>query len=263
MKRKPLSAIFSSVYSAIVFVFMYAPIVILMVQSFNNSKSRNQWAGFTLRWYEELLSDRGLMSALRNTLVIALLSATIATIIGTFAAIGIYYMKNGLFKSSLINITYLPMLNPDIVTGISLLLFFTAMGISLGYKTLLLAHITFNIPYVVLSVMPKLKQMNPHSYEAALDLGMKPFPAICKVIIPEIKSVIASGFILGITMSIDDFIISYFTTGVGVSTLSLEIYNAAKRGISPKINALSTIMFTTVLLLLIIVNLRTRKYEKE
>lgn len=259
MKKSKFYSFFSSIYSSLIFLFLYMPIVVLMVFSFNSSKSMSNWSGFTFDWYKQLFADSNLMNALKNTVVIAFSSAIIATLIGTFAAIGIYYLRNAFAKKLILNLTYLPMLNPDIVTGISLLLLFTTIGLTFGFKTLLLAHITFNIPYVVLSVLPKLRQMNPHSYEAALDLGMRPFPAVCRVMVPEIMPGIISGFLLALTLSIDDFVISYFTTGVGVSTLSIEIYTAAKRGIKPTINALSTIMFIVVLTLLLIVNLRKPK----
>ncbi|WP_176759015.1 ABC transporter permease [Alkaliphilus peptidifermentans] len=245
-------------YAFIIFFFLYAPIMVLIVFSFNESKSRGSWDGFTLKWYIELFQDRQIMSALYNTIVIAILSSTIATAIGTAAAIGIHNMKQ--FKRSMVmNLTYLPVLNPDIVTGISLMLLFIFLKIRLGFLTLLLAHITFNIPYVIISVLPKLKQLNKHIYEAALDLGASPSYALRKVIIPEIMPGIITGFLLAFTLSLDDFVISFFTTGSGVSNLSITIYSMARRGINPKINALSTIMFVTVLLLLIIVNKRMSK----
>jgi spermidine/putrescine transport system permease protein len=243
---------------ALVFIFLYAPIIILIVFSFNDSKSRGNWNGFTLKWYTQLFSDRQIISSLYYTLIIALLSSLIATLIGTGAAIGIHNMKK-LKKSVVMNITYLPVLNPDIVTGISLMLLFIFVKIDLGLFSLLLAHITFNIPYVILSVLPKLKQLNKHLYEAALDLGASPGYALGKVIIPEIMPGIVTGFLLAFTMSIDDFVISFFTTGSGVSTLSITIYSMARRGINPKINALSTLMFVCVLLMLLIINKRASK----
>lgn len=249
-------------YLSLIFIFLYAPILILMIFSFNNSKSRGRWGGFTLKWYAELFKDREIMSALYYTLIIALLSALIATIIGTIAAIGIYKM-NKFSKGIIINISYLPMLNPDIVTGISLMMLFVFTKIERGFLTLLLAHITFNIPYVIFSIMPKLKQMNKHLYEAALDLGATPLYAYRKVILPEIMPGIITGMILAFTLSIDDFVISYFTTGAGVSNLSIIIHSMARRGINPTINALSTLMFTTVLLLLLIVNKRTTNNSKK
>ncbi|MDP4152257.1 MAG: ABC transporter permease subunit [Bacillota bacterium] len=262
MKKHRLTNIFAGTYSVFVFLFLYAPIVVLMATSFNDSKFRNKWGGFTLKWYSDLFHDSVIMTSLRNTVLLALFSAVIATVIGTFAAIGIYYLRKGIVKTALMNLTYIPMLSPDIVTGISLLLLFTFFGITLGFKSLLLAHITFNIPYVILSVMPKLRQMNQFTYEAALDLGMRPFQAVNKVIIPEIFPGIISGFLLALTLSIDDFVISFFTTGPGVSTLSITIYSMTRRGIKPEINALSTLMFATVLTLLIIINLRNSKMEK-
>ncbi len=249
----------SKIYMGIIFIFLYAPIIVLGVFSFNESKSRGHWGGFTLKWYRELLRDREIAAALYNTLMIAILSSIIATIIGTAPAIGIHNMKK-IKKAVVMNLTYLPVLNPEIVTGVSLMMLFIFMktftNIGLGFFTMLLAHITFNIPYVILSVLPKLKQLNKHTYEAALDLGATPLNAIRKVIIPEIMPGIVTGFILAFTLSIDDFVISFFTTGAGVSNLSIVVYSMARRGINPSINALSTLMFTTVLLLLILVNKR-------
>jgi spermidine/putrescine transport system permease protein len=249
-------------YLYLIFLFLYAPIVVLVVYSFNESKSRGRWGGFTLKWYGQLLKDTEIATALYNTLAIAILSAIIATIIGTAAAIGIHNM-NRLKKAIIMNLTYLPVLNPDIVTGVSLMLLFVFTKafthIGLGFFTMLLAHITFNIPYVILSVLPKLKQLNKHVYEAALDLGATPFYALRRVVIPEIVPGIVTGFLLAFTLSIDDFVISFFTTGSGVSNLSIYVYSMARRGINPKINALSTIMFLTVLILLLIVNKRMSK----
>jgi len=245
-------------YILIIFAFLYAPIFVLIVFSFNNSKSRGNWNGFTLKWYMELLRDRQILSALYYTVIIAIISSLIATIIGTMAAIGIHNMSK--WKQSLImNITYLPVLNPDIVTGISLMILFIFMKMQLGFFSMLLAHITFNIPYVILSVMPKLKQLNKHLYEAALDLGATPWYAFKRVIIPEIMPGIITGALLAFTLSLDDFVISFFTTGSGVSNLSITIYSMARRGINPEINALSSLMFISVLSLLIIINKRMSK----
>ncbi len=243
-------------YLIIIFVFLYAPVLTLIVFSFNDSKSRGHWGGFTLKWYGQLFKDRQVMSSLYNTIIIALLSALVATIAGTAAAVGIHSMKKVL-KSFVMNLTYLPVVNPDIVTGISLMILFVFIKLDLGFTTLLLAHITFNIPYVVLSVLPKLKQLNKHMYEAALDLGAKPLYAFFRVILPEIMPGVVTGFLLAFTLSLDDFIISFFTTGSGVSTLSITIYSMARLGISPKINALSALMFIVVLVLLLIVNKRS------
>jgi spermidine/putrescine transport system permease protein len=242
-------------YVFLIFAFLYAPILVLIVFSFNESKSRGNWEGLTLKWYRELFQDRQIMSALYYTLLIAILSSVIATVIGLVASIGIFHMKK-LPQSMVLNLNYIPILNPDIVTGISLMVLFISMKMNLGFATMLLAHITFNIPYVILSILPKLKQMNKHLYEAALDLGASPVEAFWKVILPEIMPGIITGFLLAFTLSIDDFVISFFTTGSGVNNLSIVIFGMARRGISPKINALSTLMFLSVLILLIIVNLR-------
>lgn len=216
----------------------------------------SKWDGFSLKWYADLFSDRDIMSALYYTILIAVLSTIIATVIGLITAIGIHDM-NKFGKSIIVNISYLPILNPDIVTGISLMMLFVFMKLEPGFLTLLLAHITFNIPYVIFSILPKLRQMNKHLYEAALDLGATPFYAFRKVILPEIMPGVVTGMILAFTLSIDDFVISYFTTGAGVSNLSIIIYSMARVGIKPTINALSTLLFITVLLLLLIVNKRT------
>ncbi|NLC52497.1 MAG: ABC transporter permease [Firmicutes bacterium] len=243
-------------YAALIYLFLYAPILILLVFSFNASKSRGNWTGFTLKWYLELFQDRQIMKALYNTVIIAVLSSTIATVIGTAAAIGIHNMKK-LKRKIVMNLTYIPVVNPDIVTGLSLMLLFIFANVRLGFISLLLAHITFNIPYVILSVLPKLKQLDKNLYEAALDLGATPLYAYRKVILPEIMPGVVTGLLLAFTLSIDDFVISFFTTGSGVSTLSIIVYSMARRGINPKINALSTLLFITVLLLLVIVNMRT------
>jgi len=243
------------IYAMLIYLFLYAPILILIVFSFNASKSRGVWSGFTLHWYSELLKDRQILSALYNTILIAVLSALIATLIGTAAAIGIHNMKK-LKKKVIMNLTYLPVVSPDIVTGLSLMILFVFVKLQLGFLSLLLAHITFNIPYVILSVLPKLKQLDKHLYEAALDLGATPLEAYRKVILPEIMPGVVTGMLLAFTLSLDDFVISFFTTGSGVSTLSITVYSMARRGINPKINAISTILFVTVLLLLIIVNIR-------
>ena len=213
---------FKKFYMSIIFLFLYAPIAVLMIYSFNDSRSRGSWGGFTLKWYKQLFQDRQIMSALYNTILIAVLSSIIATVIGTAAAIGIHNMKK-LPKRLVMNLTYLPVLNPDIITGISLMLLFIFMNMKLGFFTMLLAHITFNIPYVILSVLPKLKQLNKHLYEAALDLGATPWYAFRQVILPELMPGIITGCLLAFTLSIDDFVISFFTTGAGVSNLSINI----------------------------------------
>ena len=262
MKSKR-TGIVSLIYSALVFVFLYAPIAVLIIYSFNASKSRGVWGGFSLKWYASLLRNTDIMNSLWTSIFIAVASSVIATVIGTAAAVGIYSMKKRA-AAVFMYVTYLPMLNPDIVTGISLLLLFSFVGIKLGYPSLLLAHITFNIPYVILSVMPKLNQLDPFIYEAAQDLGASPRRAFISAVLPQLAPGIFTGLILAFTMSIDDFVVSFFTTGSGVNTLSITIYTMAKRGIKPEINALSAIMFTVVLILLVIVNLRsTRDIKKQ
>ena len=232
-----------------------------MVLSFSGSKSRTQWGGFTLRWYLEMFESATIMNALQNTLVIAFASALLATVIGTAAAIAINSMKP-FPKTVIMGITNIPMLNADIVTGISLMLAFIAFGLSLGFKTILIAHITFNIPYVILSVMPKLKQTNKSVYEAAMDLGASPIYAFFKVVFPDILPGVLSGFLLAFTMSLDDFIITHFTKGAGINTLSTLIYSEVRRGIKPSMYALSTIIFVTVLVLLIITNFAPHKRQE-
>ena len=250
---KKLENFIKKFYLLLVFIFLYTPIVALIVFSFNDSKTMGKWSGFTFKWYGELFKNERIMQALFFTVVIAVISSIVATIIGTLAAIGINKMK-GPKKALLLNINYLPVLNPDIVTGIALMSLFIFVKLDFGFTTMLLAHITFNIPYVILSVLPKLKQLPANTTEAALDLGATPFYALRKIIIPQIKPGIMAGFLMAFTMSIDDFVISFFTTGPGVTNLSIEIYSMARRGIKPEINALSTLMFLTVLALLLIVN---------
>lgn len=211
------------------------------------------WGGFTFKWYKSLIHNESIMSALYYTVIVALLSSVIATIIGTISAIGIHKM-NGKSRKLMLNVNYLPVLNPDIVTAVALMSLFVFLNIEFGFTTMLLAHIMFNIPYVILSVLPKVKQMPQNIEEAAMDLGATPMYALRKVILPQIKPGIISGFLIAFTMSIDDFIISFFNTGNGVSNLSIEIYGMARRGIKPEINALSTIMFVVVLGLLLLSN---------
>ena len=247
----------SKLYLYLVFIFLYAPIIILMIYSFNESKYR-VWTGFSLKWYIELFHNRQIMDALYNTIFVAVIASILSTIIGTAAAIGIDGLKKWQ-KSTVMNVTMLPVLNPDIVTGISLMLLFYIGKLPTGRFTLILAHMSFCIPYVILSVMPKLKQVNAGTYEAALDLGATPALATVKVTLPEIMPGVINGLLMAFTLSIDDFIVSYFTTGPGVENLSILIYNAAKKGVSPSINALSALMFAVILVLFIIINSRTNK----
>jgi spermidine/putrescine transport system permease protein len=248
-------------YTLLILLFLYAPILTLIVFSFNDSKSRAKWGGFTLKWYKNMLTDPVIARALYYTLLIAFIAAVISTILGTLAAIGIHFMSK-IPKKVLLNITYLPVLNPDIVTGISLMLLFILIQLKLGFTSMLVAHITFCTPYVILSVLPKLRQLNQHTYEASLDLGASPFQALTKVIIPEISPSILTGFLLAFTLSLDDFVISYFTSGNGVSNLSITIFTMTKRGIKPEINALSTVLFVTILILMLLINRRSDKSKK-
>ncbi len=231
-----------------------------MALSFNSSKSRARWGGFTAKWYVRLFQDDQIMTALYTTLEIALLSALIATVLGTAGAIGIHALRRK-YRTFMMGVTNIPMLNADIVTGISLMLLFIAFRFSLGFSTILIAHITFNLPYVILSVMPRLKQTNISTYEAALDLGASPLYAFFKVVFPDILPGVSSGFLLAFTMSLDDFVITHFTKGPGVDTLSTKIYSEVRKGIRPEIYALSTIMFLSVLLLLILVNIAPDEKE--
>lgn len=241
------------IYVALIFIFLYAPIATLVVLSFNASKTRAKWGGFTLKWYTSLVRNHEIMQALWTTLLIAAISSLVATVIGTIACVSMSAMKRR-SRAVLLGITNIPMLNADIVTGISLMLLFISLGLRFGFGTILLSHITFNIPYVILSVMPRMKQLNPSTYEAALDLGASHFKAFIKVVFPDLLPGILSGFLMAFTMSLDDFIITHFTKGAGVDTLSTKIYTEVKKGIKPEMYALSTIIFVTVLILLFLVN---------
>jgi spermidine/putrescine transport system permease protein len=248
-------------YMGLIFLFLYMPILVLIVFSFNESKSRGHWGGFTLKWYGELFRDPDITKALYYTFLVAFLSSLIATVIGTISAIGIHNM--GLLgKKVILNVNYLPVLNPDIVTGVALMTLFISMNMRLGFTTMLISHVVFNIPYVILSVLPKLRQMNRHMAEAALDLGATPFYAMRKVIIPEIMPGVITGALMAFTLSVDDFVISFFNTGSGVTNLSIIIFSMARRGIKPSINALSTLMLITVVILLLIINKRSTKGDE-
>ncbi len=249
-------------YVGLIMAFLYAPIFLLILYSFNDIKSRANWGGFTLRWYKELFSDREILSALGTTLSIGFLAAFISTIIGTVGAVALFQTKKKGLRQTLLSVVNLPMLNSEVVTGVSLMLLYAMAHMQLGYLTLLLSHVSFCVPYVVLSVMPKLRQLDPNLAEAAQDLGATPVVGFFRVILPDILPGVFSGFIMALTMSIDDFVVSFFTTGSGVENLSIKIYTMAKRGISPKINALSTIIFACVFLLLIGLNLRDLKNDR-
>ncbi len=250
-----MSKFFKRGYLTLVLLFLYVPIIVLIVQSFNAGVSRAKWEGFSLHWYERLFNSPAIMNALYITVTIALLAAAIATVIGTLAAIGMHAMSKRP-QGVMMTLTNIPMTMPDIVTGISLMLLFIFTQVPRGYFTMLLAHVTFNIPYVILSVMPKLKQMNKFSYEAALDLGATPGYALRRVILPSVMPGVITGALLSFTLSLDDFTISYFTTSPLVQNLSTLIYSEARKGIKPTMNALSALMFVALLVLLLAVNRR-------
>ena len=267
----------------LVFVFLYAPIFLLIIFSFNAGNSNTVWKGFSLDWYQKLLRDRLIIQSVYTTLLVSLLSTAIATVAGTFAAIGFYAMRRKV-REPLMTVNNIPMMNADIVTGVSLCLLFVAFfngwgsfaawfnslglfhlptRLTMGFGTLLIAHITFNIPYVILSVSPKLRQMDRNLVDAAQDLGCTWMQAFWKVILPEIKPGIVSGALTAFTMSIDDFVISYFTAGSSVSNLSMTIYGMTKKRVTPEIKAVATLLFVTVLLLLAIVNIREARLERQ
>ena len=251
---------FKKIYLALVLLFLYAPIVVLIVYSFHASETRAAWGGFSLKWYGELLPDRSILQALYVTVSVAALATLVATVLGTFAAIGIHSMKSGM-RAVFMNVTNLPMLMPDIVTGISLMILFLFARVPRGYLTMLMAHITFDTPYVIFSVLPRLKRMDKNLYEAALDLGCPPARALKKVILPQVMPGVVTGALLSFTMSLDDFVISYFTS-VRTQNLSMLIYSMTRRKVPPTINALSAIMFLTVLALLLLITGRSNKAEK-
>lgn len=256
----------SKTYIGVFMGFLYAPIAVLILFSFNESKGRT-FTGFTFKWYKELFSNTQIIDSFFTTLMLALVASVIATIIGTAAAIGLNNM-NKYLKGIVMNFTYLPIINPEIITGVSLMLLFVSLrnvmpNFEFGFVTLCLAHITFNIPYVILNVLPKLRQMDNSIYEAAMDLGCNPLQAFFKVAIYEIKPGIIAGFLMSLTFSLDDFIISYFTTGPKHQPLSVLINSMVKKRVSPEINALSTIMFAVVLSVLICANLLEIRKEKQ
>lgn len=259
------NGVFSNLFMALVFLFLYAPIFVLIVFSFNAIKSRSVWGGFSLQWYVQLFENTRILDALSTTLLLSVLAATIATVAGTAAAIGFHNMKRR-SRGALMTVSNITMTNAEIITGVSMMLLFVLVGrvfgFVQGFGTLLIAHITFDIPYVLLSVMPKLRQLDPNIYEAAQDLGAKGFLAFRRVVLPEILPGVLNGALIAFTMSIDDFIISYFTAGSETSTLALEIYSMTRKRISPEINALSTLMFLTVLILLVVVNVRQTRQER-
>lgn len=245
---------FKGAYLGLILAFLYLPILVMIALSFNASKSRGRWGGFTLDWYAKLFGRADIMEALWVTISVALIATVAATLIGTLAAIGIHAMKPRL-AGAFLSVSYIPMTTPDIVTGVSMMLLFVFAKLPLGYFTMLIAHVAFDTPYVLFSVMPRLSRMDPSAYEAALDLGCTPGKAMWKVILPEIMPGIVTGALLAFTLSLDDFVISYFTSYTDMN-LSMLIYSAARRGVEPTIYALSALMFLTVLALLLVVNKR-------
>ena len=248
----------SRCYLALMFLFLYAPIGVLILFSFNESKSSGKWTGFSLQWYQELFQDSKMQTAVLYTVVVAVIATAISVVVGTFTSIGIYKLTKKT-KAFVLNINYLPVISPDIVIAVALMMLFKTVKLNFGFTTMLLAHIMFCIPYVVLSVLPRLYAMNPNMAEAAMDLGATPMQAIRKVVIPEIMP----GALMAFTMSIDDFVISYFTAGNGVTNLSIEVYSMAKRGIRPTVNALATIMVSFVLISVLISNNLSIRKKKE
>lgn len=265
MKMRPLSKF----YTALVLLFLFAPILILLIFSFNVSKSLSVFSGFTLYWYRELFRDAETLKAVRNTLLLAVSASLIATVMGTAAAVGIHRLRNRYLRAALDTVTDIPMINPDIITGISLMLMFVFVGrlfgaaTSLNFATMLIAHITFSLPYVILQVLPKLQQMDRSLPEAAMDLGCTPLRAFLKVEIPEILPGVVTGLIMAFTLSLDDFVISYFTAGNGFQTLPIRIYNMTKKTVTPKMYALATIIFFVILALLLISNLSDAETDEK
>lgn len=258
MKYRPLK----NFYIILVLAFLYAPAVIILAQSFNASRYRGHWTGFTFHWYADLFKNEGILEAFYHSVEIGLLSATIATLIAVPACLAILQLKRK-SRTFIMGIANISLLNADIVTGISFMLLFLSFGIRFGFGTILLAHITFNIPYVILCVMPRLRTFDKSWYEAAIDLGASPLYAFFKIVLPDILPGVVAGFMLAFTMSLDDFIITHFTKGSGIDTLPTKIYAELKLGIKPEIYALSTIMFGALLLLLVLLKLNMRYLQRE
>lgn len=267
MKKK--TSVLSKIYIAAIFIFLYAPIAVMTLFSFNSTTSTYTFGGFSLHWYEEMFSNETAMKALQNTFVLAVCTAVVAGILGILAAVGLFNSKSKLYKRSMMTVTNIPMMNPEIVTGIAMMLLFVFAGTLvnksnvLGFWTLLIAHVTFALPYVILNVLPKLKQLDIHVYEAAQDLGCKPVKAFFKVVMPEILSGIITGCIMSFTLSLDDFIISYFTNGPSYQTLPIYIFSMTKKRVKPDMYALSTLMFAVILILLVIMNIAQNKAERK
>ncbi len=259
----------SKLYTFLVFLFLYAPIAVLILFSFNSGKSTAIFEGFSLYWYEELFKDSATLAAFKNSMIVAVVSSVISTLMGTAAATAIFNYKNKLLKSSIMTVTNIPMMNPEIVTGISMMLLFVFVGAlfgktgTLGFGTLIIAHATFELPYVILNVLPKLKQTDPHLAEAAQDLGCTPLKAFFKVVLPSIMPGIISGLMMAFTLSVDDFIISYFVSGTSSQTLPIRIFSMTKRRVTPDMYALSTLIFLAILVLLIVSNVISARGDKK
>ncbi len=267
--KKQKTSFMSKFIMTITFIFLYAPILVMMFFSFNSSASTYVFEGFSLHWWKEMFTDQAAMGALKNTLVLAVSTSVCASIIGLLAAVGLFNSKNRLYKRAMMSVTNVPMMNPEIVTGISTMLLFVFVGTLinktqiLGFWTLLIAHITFALPYVILNIMPKLRQFDMNVYEAAVDLGCTPVKAFCKVVLPEIMSGIITGSVMSFTLSLDDFIISYFTNGPSFQTLPIYIFSLTKKRVKPDMFALSTLMFVTILALLLFMNFAQARAEKK
>ncbi len=259
----------SKIYTGLVFAFLYAPIVVMILFSFNSTSSTSVFSGFSFQWYEALFQDKATLRAFYNTVILAVSSSVIATVLGTAAAVGIDKFRKGPARSGIMAVTNIPMMNPEIVTGISMMLLFVFVGrlvnidAVLGFGTLLIAHVTFNLPYIILNVLPKLRQTDRNLAEAAQDLGCKPFMAFFKVVLPSIMPGIITGMITAFTLSLDDFIISYFTSGPGFQTLPIAIFSMTKKRVKPDMYALSALIFVSILLLLILYNIAQAKSEEK
>lgn len=264
MKKKSL---FSKIYPVLVFGFLYAPIAVLILFSFNSGKSTAVFEGFSFRWYEEVFRDTATLEAFKNTVIVAVVSALISTVMGTAAAIAINNYKLKWFKQATLTTTNIPMMNPDIVTGISMMLLFVFISAlfgktgTLGFVTLTIAHVTFELPYVILNVLPKLRQTDIHLSEAAQDLGCTPIQSFFKVVLPQIMPGILSGLMMAFTLSVDDFIISYFVSGTTSQTLPIRIFSMTKKRVTPDMYALSTLIFLAILVLLVVSNIITARSE--
>lgn len=266
MKNK--TSLTSKLYMGLIFFFLYAPIVVMTVFSFNKSSSTYQMNGLSLYWWKEMFADVAAMDALKNTVILAVVTAAVSTVLGILAAVGLFLTNNKIYKKTMMSATNIPLMNPEIVTGISMMLLFVFAGTLvhknevLGFSTLLIAHVTFCLPYVILNVIPKLRQFDINVYEAAVDLGCKPLRAFFKVVMPEIMSGIITGAVMSFTLSLDDFIISYFTNGPSFQTLPIYIFSLTKKRVKPDMFALSTLMFIVVLVLLILMNVAQNRANK-